>query len=188
MDTTSSSRFPIAATASVTFHRSMSNCALRSFSQLDDDDSDSSATSTTRGRRRFRRVRSSQQLQQQQQHQQFDSPRQSNVVEWISSGMYEVAILTKEEASRPPNTSISDQALYKEHNNLDTSDFRENNSDESSISSMSSYGDYTTTNTNRKSEVILIEAVDDTNTTDISSDDRNVDGQGGDDKETLRHP
>lgn len=167
----------------------MSNCALRSFSQEDNDDSASSATSTTRGRRRFRRVRASPQ-QQQQRHVEgnphhrnhHESPRSQSDVEWIATGMYEVSIRIKEDASRPPQTSISDQALYKEYNNhTDACHNFENDNDESSISSMSSYGttgdDITAMNTtDSKGEVILIAAAarvqDDTVTTDLSSEER----------------
>jgi hypothetical protein len=115
--------------------------------------------------------------------------------------MYEVSIRLKEDASRPPQTSISDQALYKECNNnnnhttADTHNF-ENENDESSISSMSSYGttgdDVTAIHTtDNKGEVLLISTTtdadaaaavaasvpvpDETVTTDISSDARNDD-------------
>lgn len=191
MDTTSSSRFPIIAPAptSQLFHRSMSNCALRSFSHEDNDDSGSSATSTTRGRRRFRRVRASPQQQHhhhvgRNQHHNNESPRSQSDVEWIATGMYEVSIRLKEDASRPPQISISDQALYKEYNNHTTTDASqnfENDNDESSISSMSSYGtgdDITTIHAIcNKDEAALIEPVavpvqDDTVTTDLSSEER----------------
>ena len=192
MDTTSSNRFPIAAVAPSPhiIHRSMSNCALRSFSQADNDDSDSSATSTTRGRRRFRRVRSSPQQHihhtgSKHLHHKNESPRSQSDVEWIATGMYEVSIRIKDDASRPPQSSISDQALYKEANNYnDVRNNIEDDNDESSISSMSSYGtgggdDNTTINTTgSKGEVILIPAVavqDDTGTTDISSEERKDD-------------
>ena len=169
----------------------MSNCALRSFSQEDNEDSISSATSTTRGRRRFRRVRAS--PQQQQRHVEsnprngnHESQRSQSDVEWIATGMYEVSIRIKEDASRPPQSSISDQALYKECNKYtDGSHNFENDNDESSMSSMSSYGtgdDITTTNaTENKGEVVLIVAAaattaapvqDDTVTTDMSSEER----------------
>jgi hypothetical protein len=137
----------------------MSNCALRSFSQ--EDDSISSATSTTRGRRRFRRIRSSERVMQPPQ-QSNESSRQPNT-ERISTGLYEVSIRIKEDASRPPNNLISDESIYKQFNDTSINNERD---DESSISSMSSYGD-TTTNDSNKGEVVLR---DDTTATDISSD------------------
>lgn len=149
MDISSSSRFPITATSHGNFHRSMSNCALRSFKVDDnnDEDSNSSATSTTRGRRRFRRTRQTSSSQQQQQptlqDNYYESPRTTHSnVEWISTGMYEVSIRIKEDSNRPPNTSI--QSNEGQHSNTEAKSDHSCD-DESSISSMSSYGDTTTT-------------------------------------------
>jgi hypothetical protein len=189
MDTTSSSRFPITDTSTLPvyqshhyYHRSMSNCALRSFSQ--EDDSISSATSTTRGRRRFRRVKTLERINpplptsQQEQHQHTNESSHQLNTEFISNGLYEVSIRIKEDPSRPPNTSISDRCEFLQPLN-DTTNNNDDDDDESSISSMSSYGDATSSiihnnninnNNNNKNDALQI---DETTATDISSDEKN---------------
>jgi hypothetical protein len=145
MNTSSNGRFLSSSINHSLTHPLRETASQSLYSQ--DDDSLSSATSTTRGRRRFRRIRSQQPRLPPSNTQTAttthdvvdDSIQSLRRKEWISTGISEVAIRIKDEpTSRPPIVSVSDQALYKENDEISIED-----SEESSISSMSSYGDIT---------------------------------------------
>lgn len=102
----------------------------------DEDESNSSASSTTRGRRRFRRRPPPQQPHPRPPalgpcyRDADESTLTMRTREWLSAGISEVAIRIKDDSSRPDEI-MGDEEHCK----------AEKNHDESSISSMSSFGD-----------------------------------------------